>query len=59
MFLFSSLLSYQIQTATKVVEMDMPNAEMKNILKDLEMKNVDDFDGRDKSYWIQRVGEVS
>ena len=37
---------------------ETPNAEMKNILMDLDLKNMGDFDGRDKAYWIQRVGEV-
>ena len=34
------------------------SVELKNILKELDVKSMDDFDGRDKSYWIQRVGEV-
>ena len=39
---------------------DLKNMEMKSFdLKNLDMKQIDDSDGRDKAYWIQRVGEVS
>ena len=40
--------------------MEAKTVEMKNTdLNNLDMKCLDDFDGRDKAYWIQRVGEVS
>ena len=56
-----SFFPVQIQASSKSAEgKEMaPHVEMKNILKDLEVRSVDDFDGRDKAYWIQRVGEVT